>query len=64
MGERLYLAEQLSAMVHALVEAFITVRAGRTWTKQVVPAMKEWMRGEEGTRKQTSVQRAANVRKR
>jgi hypothetical protein len=26
--------------------------------------MKEWMRGEEGTRKQTTLQRAANVRKR
>ena len=64
LGERLYLTEQLSAMVHTLVEAFITVRAGRAWSKQVVPAMKEWMRGEEGTRKQTVLQRAANVRKR
>ncbi len=63
-GERLYLAEQLSALVHTLVEAFIAVRAGRAWGKQVVPAMKEWMRGEEGTRKQTVLQRAANVRKR
>lgn len=63
-GERLYLAEQLSAMIHTLVEAFITVRAGRAWGKQVVPAMKEWMRGEEGTRKQTVLQRAANARKR
>jgi hypothetical protein len=63
-GERLYLAEQLSAMVTTLVEAFITVRAGRAWSKQVVPAMKEWMRGEEGTRKQTTLQRAASARKR
>jgi hypothetical protein len=63
-GERLYLAEQLSAMIHTLVEAFIAVRAGRAWSKQVVPAMKEWMRGEEGTRKQTVLQRAANARKR
>jgi hypothetical protein len=63
-GERLYLAEQLSAMVTTLVEAFITVRAGRAWSKQVVPAMKEWMRGEEGTRKQTALQRAASARKR
>jgi hypothetical protein len=62
--ERLYLAEQLSALIHTLVEAFIAVRAGRAWSKQVVPAMKEWMRGEEGTRKQTVLQRAANVRKR
>lgn len=64
LGERLYLAEQLSALIHTLVESFITVRAGRAWSKQVVPAMKEWMRGEEGTRKQTVLQRAANVRKR
>jgi hypothetical protein len=62
--ERLYLAEQLSALIHTLVEAFIAVRAGRAWSKQVVPAMKEWMRGEEGTRKQTVLQRAANARKR
>jgi hypothetical protein len=62
--ERLYLAEQLSALIHTLVEAFITLRAGRAWSKQAVPAMKEWMRGEEGTRKQTVLQRAANVRKR
>jgi hypothetical protein len=62
--ERLYLAEQLSALIHTLVEAFVAVRAGRAWSKQVVPAMKEWMRGEEGTRKQTVLQRAANARKR
>jgi len=62
--ERLYLAEQLSALIHALVEAFIAIRAGKAWSKQVVPALKEWMRGEEGTRKQTTLQRAANVRKR
>ncbi|MDY7227502.1 hypothetical protein [Hyalangium rubrum] len=64
LSERLYLSEQLSGMVTALVEAFIAIRAGRSWTKQVVPAMKEWMRGEEGTKKQTALQRAANVRKR
>jgi hypothetical protein len=63
-GERLYLAEQLSAMLHALVEAFIAVRASKAWSKQIVPEMKQWMRGEEGTRKQTALQRAANVRKR
>lgn len=63
-SERLYLAEQLSAMIHTLVETFITVRAGRGWRKQVVPAMKEWMRGEEGTRKQTTLQRAAQGRRR
>jgi hypothetical protein len=47
LSERLWLAEQLSAMVDALVEAFIAVRASRAWSKQVVPQMKDWMRGED-----------------
>jgi hypothetical protein len=64
LSERLYLAEQLSGLVNALVEAFIAVRAGKGWSKQVVPAMKQWMRGDEGSKKQTVLQRAANVRKR
>jgi hypothetical protein len=64
MGERLYLAERLSAMIQTLVEAFLPVRAGRTWNKQVVPAMKQWMRGEQGTRQQTALQLASSVRKR
>jgi hypothetical protein len=41
--ERLYLAEQLSDLVDALVQAFLTVRSGRTWSRQVVPALKKWM---------------------
>jgi hypothetical protein len=45
--ERLFLTEQLAAMVDALVSDFLAVRAGRAWSKQVVPAMKEWMRGDE-----------------
>jgi hypothetical protein len=63
-GERLYLSEQLSAMVTALVEAFIAVRANRSWSKQIVPEMKQWMRGEDGAKRQTALQRAASVRKR
>ncbi|MBU8899448.1 hypothetical protein DRW03_28825 [Corallococcus sp. H22C18031201] len=47
LSERLDLSEQLSAIVDALVQSFLVVRAGKTWSKQVVPAMKEWMRGEE-----------------
>lgn len=47
LNERLYLTEQLSAMVDALVNAFLKIRVGKTWSKQVVPAMKEWMRGDE-----------------
>jgi len=47
LTERLFLTEQLSAMVDALVRDFLTIRASKTWSKQVVPAMKEWMRGDE-----------------
>jgi hypothetical protein len=47
ISERLFLTEQLAAMVDALVKDFLAVRAGRGWSKQVVPAMKEWMRGDE-----------------
>lgn len=47
LSERLSLTEELSSMVDALVQDFLAVRAGRGWSKQVVPAMKEWMRGEE-----------------
>ncbi|AKF81325.1 hypothetical protein SAMN05443572_10721 [Myxococcus fulvus] len=47
LSERLFLTEQLSAMVDALVNDFLKVRVGKTWSKQVVPAMKEWMRGDE-----------------
>lgn len=43
VAERLYLAEQLSGLVDALVQAFLTVRSGRTWSRQVVPALKKWM---------------------
>jgi hypothetical protein len=47
LTERLYLTEQLSGMVDALVVAFLQVRASRAWSKQVVPEMKAWMKGEE-----------------
>jgi hypothetical protein len=46
LTERLYLAEELSGMVDALVDAFLRVRASRAWAKKVVPEMKAWMRGE------------------
>ncbi|RKH65755.1 hypothetical protein [Corallococcus aberystwythensis] len=47
LTERLELTEQLSALVDALVQEFLNVRASRAWSKQVVPAMKAWMKGEE-----------------
>jgi hypothetical protein len=49
LTERLYLTEQLSGMVDALVLAFLQVRASRAWSKQVVPEMKAWMKGEQDT---------------
>ena len=62
-AERLYLAEQLAAMVDALVQAFLGERAGRGWAKQVVPAMKAWMRGEAEERP-TLTDRAARAGRR
>ncbi|MCI0573355.1 MAG: hypothetical protein L0Y66_21625 [Myxococcaceae bacterium] len=50
LTERLYLAEQLSGMVDALVEAFLAERTARSWSKKTVPAMKAWMRGEDDAR--------------
>ncbi|AEI66583.1 hypothetical protein [Corallococcus macrosporus] len=47
LSERLFLMEQLSAMVDALVQDYLQVRAGKGWSKTIVPSMKEWMRGEE-----------------
>lgn len=46
--ERLDQAERLSALVDALVEAFLQARAARTWAKRTVPELKRWMRGEDG----------------
>ena len=42
LQERLGLAERLSAIVGALIEAFLQVRSGRRWTKEVAE-MKAWM---------------------
>jgi hypothetical protein len=47
LSERLFLTEQLAAMVDGLVKDYLGIRAGKAWSKQVVPAMKAWMRGEE-----------------
>jgi hypothetical protein len=47
LAERLDLADQLSRMIDALVHAFLSVRTSKTWGREVVPAMKRWMTGEE-----------------
>lgn len=44
LQERLHLAEELSGIVDALVEAFLAVRIHKRWRQKIVPAMKEWMR--------------------
>lgn len=61
--ERLYLTEQLSDMVDALVQSFLAVRASRNWSKKVVPAMKSWMRGEDEAPRATKAQLARAVRR-
>lgn len=45
-AERLYLVEQLSSMIDALVTDFLSVRASAAWSKRVVAELKSWMRGE------------------
>jgi hypothetical protein len=60
--ERLYLTEQLSKMVDALVQSFLEVRASRNWSKKVVPAMKSWMKGEDEAPRATKVQLARAAR--
>ncbi len=47
LQERLYLVEQLSGIVDALVEAFLAARTSKRWRQKIVPAMKEWMQGSE-----------------
>ena len=60
--ERLYLTEQLSGMVDALVRAFLEVRASRAWSKKIVPELKSWMKGEDSAPRATKVQLARAVR--
>ncbi|HEY3450796.1 MAG TPA: hypothetical protein VGK67_30850 [Myxococcales bacterium] len=46
LTERLWLSEQLGAILQALLEEFMKVRGSRKWSKDVVPQLKAWMRGE------------------
>jgi hypothetical protein len=63
LSERLYLTEQLSGMVDALVQSFLEVRASRNWSRKIVPGMKQWMRGEDAASRQPgrTLQRAARA---
>lgn len=47
LQERLELTAQLSAIVQALLEAYLNLRSAPHWTRDVVPEMQAWMRGEE-----------------
>jgi hypothetical protein len=49
-------------MVDTLVQSFLEVRASRSWSKKVVPAMKSWMQGENEAPKATKVQLARAAR--
>jgi hypothetical protein len=42
-AERLDLCEQLGRLVDALVEAFLADRAGKSWARRTVPALRAWM---------------------
>ena len=46
LRERLTLSEQLGAIVQAVQEDFLRLRVSKKRTKDVVPALKEWMRAE------------------
>lgn len=46
LTERLDLVDQLSAMIDALVADFTTTRTSKAWSKQIVPQMQTWMRGD------------------
>lgn len=41
--ERIWLAEQLSGHLQALLEEFLRLRASRDWSQNVVPQLKKWM---------------------
>ena len=56
--ERLYLVERLGALVDALVESFVAQRTSPAWSRQVVPALQRWMRGEDEEARPTLPERA------
>jgi hypothetical protein len=46
IAERLYLVEQLGAILEALLEEFLRVRGGRSWRSRVLPDLLAWLREE------------------
>jgi hypothetical protein len=45
IGERLYLAEQLTTLIETLLQRFLEVRASKRWATEAVPALKAWLEG-------------------
>lgn len=45
LSERLYLAEQLSGIVDALLGAFLAIRSTPRWRSEVVPELRAWLQG-------------------
>jgi hypothetical protein len=46
--ERIQLIEELEGAVESLFGAFLRLRLDTPWDAEVVPAMREWMREEDG----------------
>jgi len=44
--ERMYLVEELEAVVNALYLKFVAVRLSTAWEERVLPAIRAWVRGE------------------
>lgn len=46
--ERIQLIEEIEHAIESLYREFLTLRLERAWTDRVLPAMRSWMREEEG----------------
>lgn len=44
--ERMYLVEELEAVMSAMYAKFLAVRLSTAWAEQVLPAIRAWVRGE------------------
>ena len=45
--ERMHLAREVEDLLEALYRDFLALRLSAAWQKTVVPALREWVRGEE-----------------
>jgi hypothetical protein len=51
LQERLYLVEQLSMLISALLEDYLKLRSSKRWRGEVVPAIKAWLEEEPHLRR-------------